>query len=154
MTIGTGGQVFVPLTRPLIDPALRLHTFCHAPPARWYLLGAMLSAGMALRWLRSVLGRGGASYEELVQLAAEVQPGSEGLFFLPYLPVGERSPLMDPEAKAGFIGLALHAAMQRHWAQAGEMRYSFRTKTGFFWMTHCRVFPAHWHAANGCRHLS
>ena len=106
MTIGTGGQVFVPLTRPLIDPELRLHTFCHAPPARWYLLGAMLSAGMALRWLRSVLGRGGASYEELVQLAAEVQPGSEGLFFLPYL-VGERSPLMDPEAKAGFIGLAL-----------------------------------------------
>ena len=106
MTIGTGGQVFVPLTRPLIDPGLRLHTFCHAPPARWYLLGAMLSAGMALRWLRSVLGREGASYAELVQLAAEVQPGSEGLFFLPYL-VGERSPLMDPEAKAGFIGLAL-----------------------------------------------
>jgi sugar (pentulose or hexulose) kinase len=39
VTIGTGGQVFVPLTEPLIDPALRLHTFCHAPPARWYLLG-------------------------------------------------------------------------------------------------------------------
>jgi xylulokinase len=106
VTIGTGGQVFVPLTRPLIDPALRLHTFCHAPPTRWYLLGAMLSAGMALRWLRSVLGRERASYAELVQLAAEVPPGSEGLFFLPYL-VGERSPLMDPQAKAGFVGLAL-----------------------------------------------
>jgi xylulokinase len=66
----------------------------------------MLSAGMALRWLRLVLGREGASYAELVQLAAEVQPGSERLFFLPYL-VGERSPHMDPQAKAGFIGLAL-----------------------------------------------
>jgi xylulokinase len=106
VTIGTGGQVFVPSTQPLIDPALRLHTFCHAPPARWYLLGAMLSAGMALRWLRSLLGREKSSYAELVQLAAEVPPGSEGLAFLPYL-VGERSPIMDPNAKGGFIGLAL-----------------------------------------------
>jgi xylulokinase len=106
VTIGTGGQVFVPLTRPLIDSALRLQTFCHAPPGRWYLLGAMLSAGMALRWLRSVLGREQAPYAELVQLAAEVPAGSEGLVFLPYL-VGERSPIMDPEAKGGFIGLAL-----------------------------------------------
>jgi xylulokinase len=104
VTIGTGGQVFVPLTKPLIDSALRIHTFCHAPQASWYLLGAMLSAGMALRWLRPVLGRERASYEELVQLASEIEPGSEGL--LPYL-VGERSPLMDPRAKAGFIGLTL-----------------------------------------------
>lgn len=106
VTIGTGGQVFAPLTRPIIDPELRLHTFCHAPRTRWYLLGAMLSAGMALRWLRVVLGKVETSYTELVQLASEVQPGAEGLFFLPYL-VGERSPLMDPRAKGGFIGLAL-----------------------------------------------
>ena len=106
VTIGTGGQMFVPLSQPLIDPALRLHTFCHAPPARWYLLGAMLSAGMALRWLRSVLGKEEASYAELVQLAATVQPGAEGLVFLPYL-VGERSPIMDPKAKGGFVGLTL-----------------------------------------------
>jgi xylulokinase len=106
VTIGTGGQVFVPLAEPLIDSELRLHTFCHAPHARWYLLGAMLSAGMALRWLRAVLGREKTSYRDLVQLASEVEPGSEGLVFLPYL-VGERSPLMDPRAKAGFMGLAL-----------------------------------------------
>src|ERR1700726_3178071 len=106
ITIGTGGQVFVPLTQPLVDPGLRIQTFCHAPQTKWYLLGAMLSAGMALRWLRAILGREKVSYEELVQLASEVEPGSEGLFFLPYL-VGERSPLMDPKAKAGFIGLAL-----------------------------------------------
>ena len=106
VTIGTGGQVFVPLMKPLIDSALRIHTFCHAPQARWYLLGATLSAGMALKWLRAVLGSAETSYEKLVQLASEVEPGSEGLFFLPYL-VGERSPLMDPRARAGFIGLTL-----------------------------------------------
>ncbi|MBV8174650.1 MAG: xylulokinase, partial [Verrucomicrobia bacterium] len=95
VTIGTGGQVFVPLSTPLFDPELRLHTFCHAPPARWYLLGAMLSAGMALRWLRAILGSDRFSYAELDRLAAEVEPGSEGLIFLPYI-VGERSPIMDP----------------------------------------------------------
>src|ERR1700730_7825851 len=106
VTIGTGGQVFVPLTQPLIDSALRIHTFCHAPQTKWYLLGAMLSAGMALRWLRGLLGREKSTYSELVSLAAEVEPGSEGLVFLPYL-VGERAPIMDPKAKAGFIGIAL-----------------------------------------------
>jgi len=106
VTIGTGGQVFAPLATPLFDPQLRLHTFCHAPEARWYLLGAMLSAGMALRWLRETLGSERWSYPQLDQIAAEVEPGSEGLVFLPYL-VGERSPLMDPRAKGSFVGLTL-----------------------------------------------
>src|SRR5262249_4021392 len=47
ITIGTGGQMFAPLTSPPIDEKLRLHIFCHAPSDRWYVLGAMLSAGMS-----------------------------------------------------------------------------------------------------------
>lgn len=104
ITLGTGGQVFVPLTKPVFDPQLRLHTFCHAHPERWYLLGAMLSAGMALRWFKQRTGN--LDYAALDRLAEAVPPGSEGLRFLPYL-VGERSPLMDPKAKGGFIGLTL-----------------------------------------------
>jgi xylulokinase len=107
VTIGTGGQVFVPLAEPLVDPQLRLHTFCHAPPARWYFLGAMLSAGMSLRWLRTVLGQQEIPYAKLAQSAAEVPTGSDGLVFLPYL-VGERAPIMDPQAKGGFVGLSLY----------------------------------------------
>jgi xylulokinase len=106
VTIGTGGQVFAPLAIPLFDSQLRLHTFCHAPKDRWYLLGAMLSAGMALRWLRQTLGGNNRPYSELDKMATEVEPGAEGLIFLPYL-VGERSPLMDPGAKGAFIGLTL-----------------------------------------------
>ena len=106
MTIGTGGQVFVPLSQPLLDPKLRIHTFCHAPRERWYLLGAMLSAGMALRWLRAILGSDRFSYSELDHAASEVEPGCEGLTFLPYI-VGERSPIIDARAKGGFVGLAL-----------------------------------------------
>jgi xylulokinase len=106
VTIGTGGQVFAPLATPLFDSQLRLHTFCHAPEVRWYLLGAMLSAGMALRWLRETIGSDRWSYAEMDKAAAEVEPGAEGLVFLPYL-VGERSPLMDPRAKGSFVGLTL-----------------------------------------------
>ena len=109
VTIGTGGQVFLPLTQPVVDKKLRLHTFCHAPPERWYLLGAMLSAGMALRWLRSILGNDRFSYADLDRLAKEVEPGSEGLTFLPYI-VGERSPIMDSKAKGSFVGLTLRHA--------------------------------------------
>jgi len=106
VTVGTGGQVFVPLVEPIVDQKLRLHTFCHAPPDRWYLLGAMLSAGMALRWLRSILGSDRFSYADLDKLAQQVEPGSEGLTFLPYI-VGERSPIMDSRAKGSFTGLTL-----------------------------------------------
>jgi xylulokinase len=106
VTVGTGGQIFVPLSKPLLDPQLRIHTFCHVPKSRWYLLGAMLSAGMAVRWLRDAIGLGHATFREMDRLAAEAPPGSEGLLFLPYL-VGERSPLMDPQAKGAFVGLTL-----------------------------------------------
>src|SRR5258708_33138020 len=68
----------------------------------------MLSAGMALRWLRDLHSQNANSltYEQLAALAADVPPGSDGLFFLPYL-VGERSPLMDPKARGAFVGLTL-----------------------------------------------
>jgi xylulokinase len=106
VTLGTGGQVFVPLATPVFDSQGRLHTFCHALPSRWYLLGAMLSAGMALRWARHVLRCDQISYRDLDQMVREIPIGAEGLVFLPYL-VGERSPLMDPHARGTFAGLTL-----------------------------------------------
>lgn len=109
VTIGSGGQLFLPLAEPRGDPHLRLHTFCHASPDRWYLLGAMLTAGLALRWLRDLLGLTAApdAYHRLAAQAAATPPGADGLLFLPYL-AGERSPLMDPAARGGFVGLTLH----------------------------------------------
>jgi xylulokinase len=106
VTLGTGGQVCVPLATPVFDSEGRLHTFCHALPSRWYLLGAMLSAGMALRWARHTLRCDQVSYRDLDHMAEAVPIGAEGLVFLPYL-VGERSPLMDPQARGTFAGLTL-----------------------------------------------
>lgn len=108
VTVGSGGQVFVPLSAPKSDALLRLHTFCHAPAERWYLLGAMLTAGLALRWLRDTLGlaQDAGAYGALGRQAAQTPPGADGLLFLPYL-AGERSPLMDPQARGCFVGLTL-----------------------------------------------
>jgi xylulokinase len=108
ITIGTGGQLFAPQSRPQADPLLRLHTFCHAPADRWFIMGAMLSAGLSLRWLRDLHGMTADpdAYPKLSALAAAVPPGADGLLFLPYL-VGERSPIMDARARGSFVGLAL-----------------------------------------------
>ena len=77
-------------------------------------MGATLSAGMALRWLRdSVLGWGGSdAYERMNAAAAASPPGSGGLLFLPYL-VGERPPHMDPTARGTFWGKSRSRASKR-----------------------------------------
>ena len=104
-TIGTGGQVFAPAAEPLHDPDLRLHLFCHALPGMWHLESAILSAGLALRWLRDQLWPG-SNYNELADEAAGVEAAVDGLFFLPYL-AGERTPHMDSSVRAAFSGLSL-----------------------------------------------
>lgn len=114
-TIGTGGQLFAPVPKPVHDPQLRLHLFCHAIPECWHLEAAILSAGLSLRWLRDNLWAG-QSYSALVDPAQAVEAASQGLFFLPYL-AGERTPVMDPDIRASFIGLGLEH-MQAHLVRA------------------------------------
>ena len=109
VTVGTGGQVFVPTTLPEPDPLLRYYVFNHNIPARWYEQAAILSAGLSLRWLRDLLNLTSDpdAYETLSDQAESISPGAEGLLFLPYL-AGERTPLMDATASGVFFGLRLH----------------------------------------------
>lgn len=102
-TIGTSGVVFAATDRPVRDPGGRLHTFCHAVPGRWHVMGVTQAAGLSLRWYRDTFSPG-TSYDALSDLAAKIPAGSEGLFWAPYL-AGERTPHLDPEARAAFIGL-------------------------------------------------
>src|SRR5215207_5077931 len=89
VTLGTSGVVFAATESPLIEPAGRLHAFCHAVEGRWHLMGVMLSAAGSLQWYRDRFACK-RNFEELVRDAAEVPAGSEGLIFLPYLS-GERA---------------------------------------------------------------
>jgi xylulokinase len=109
LSLGTSGVVFASLDRPTIEPEGRLHAFCHAIPGKWHLMGVMLSAGGSLRWHRDTFAAG-ISYEDLLNPAAQIPPGSEGLLFLPYL-TGERTPYPDPLARGAFVGLTVRHAL-------------------------------------------
>ncbi len=112
-TLGTSGVVFAFSDTVQTDPFGRVHTFCHAAPGKWHVMGCMLSAGGSFQWFRDNLGEvecdqarrmGVDPYEILCEEAEDAAPGSEGLIFLPYL-TGERTPHCNPNAKAAYIGL-------------------------------------------------
>ena len=108
-TIGTSGVVFAATDKPALDPKGRLHTFCHAIPGRWHVMGVTQAAGLSLRWFRDQFGAGADDgrdpYERLAAEAAAVPAGCEGAFWAPYL-MGERTPHVDPNARAAFVGLS------------------------------------------------
>ena len=72
--------------------------------------------------------RAGLPYAELVEPAAAVPAGSEGLWFLPYLS-GERSPHPDPLARGAFVGLTL-AHDRRHLVRAVLEGVAFGLRDG------------------------
>jgi xylulokinase len=107
-TIGTSGVVFAATDRPALDPQGRLHTFCHAIPGRWHVMGVTQAAGLSLRWFRDRFGviakDSRDPYDILAEEAAKAPAGSEGAFWAPYL-MGERTPHLDPNARAALLGL-------------------------------------------------
>jgi xylulokinase len=105
LTLGTSGVVFAATRGPFVEPQGRLHAFCHSVPGAWHFMGVMLSAAGSLKWYRDALAAN-VAFDDLLAPAAQVPPGSEGLFFLPYL-TGERTPHPDPLARAAFVGLTV-----------------------------------------------
>jgi xylulokinase len=128
LSLGTSGVVFAATQRPIVEPDGRLHAFCHALPGTWHLMGVMLSAAGSLRWYRDALTPG-VPYEALIGPAAEVPPGSDGLFFLPYL-TGERTPHPDPLARGAFVGLTVRHG-QAHLTRALLEGVGFGLRDGF-----------------------
>jgi xylulokinase len=102
-TIGTSGVVFAATAQATLDPQGRLHTFCHAAPGIWHVMGVTNGAGLSLRYLRDTF-MPGESYEALTAEAVQVPAGSDGLLWAPYL-FGERTPHLDPSARAAFVGI-------------------------------------------------
>lgn len=112
-TIGTSGVVFSHMDEVAYDPGGRVHTFCHAVPGKWHVMGVTQGAGLSLQWFRNQLGEqftaeaertGTDVYDLMMAEAAKAPGGSEGLFWLPYL-MGERTPHLDALARGGWIGL-------------------------------------------------
>src|ERR687896_209586 len=110
-SIGTSGVLFAHSDSFARDPSGRVHAFCHAVPGAYHLMAVTLSAGGSLNWWRERVADH-ADFAALVAEAAEVEPGAEGLLFLPHL-TGERTPHLDPRARGAFVGLtARHGRLQ------------------------------------------
>lgn len=127
LSLGTSGVVFATTDGPSIEARGRVHSFCHAVPDRWHMMGVMLSAAGSLRWFRDTFTPG-VSFDDVVAGAAEVVAGSDGLFFLPYL-TGERTPHPDPQARGAFVGLTVRHDL-RHLTRAVLEGVSFGLRDG------------------------
>lgn len=113
-TIGTSGVVFAYSDEVSIDPQGRVHTFCHAVPNTWHIMGVTQGAGLSLKWFRDNFCMEEKRTAELMKIdpyvlmdqeADRVKPGCEGLLYLPYL-MGERTPHLDPNARGVFFGIS------------------------------------------------
>ncbi len=112
-TLGTSGVMYAHASEPVYDKDGRVHTMCSAVENEWCVFGCMLSAGGSFQWFRNHMAEVEVAmakkkkvdpYSLLIEQAQEAKPGSEGLFFLPYL-TGERCPYANPNARGGWIGL-------------------------------------------------
>lgn len=119
LSIGTSGAARQVVKQPQLDPQGRL--FCYVVDDDHYIIGGPINnGGIVLRWLKSLFaperkaGQELASdqaqthkfYDLLNEEAAAISPGSDGLFFLPYL-TGERAPLWREDVSGSFWGLRL-----------------------------------------------
>ncbi len=108
-SLGSSSMVFMALApdQHPADPGDRLYTY---PLVPYRLFGGVSSTtGASLVWAYNNMARvepPGASFEQVMTEAAHLEPGSDGLCFLPYL-AGERSPYWLDEIKGGFYGLRL-----------------------------------------------
>jgi xylulokinase len=112
-TLGTSGVIFSYTESPKLDPRGRIHTFCHAVPGKWHVMGVTQGAGLSLRWFRDNFAAAEQWYARLtdadvydliIQEAEKIPAGSDGLLWLPYL-MGERTPHLDPLARGIWFGL-------------------------------------------------
>jgi xylulokinase len=103
LTIGTGAQVIRPLAEAVSRAEGGVHLYRSATPAGWYQMGATLSAGLSLNWLRQVMN---ATWEELYASASRPGRAGGGPIFVPHLS-GERTPYCDPALRGSWTGLSL-----------------------------------------------
>lgn len=99
---GSTMSIIVVAEEPL--PSSNLWSNAHLFEGTYNLSSGMATSGSLTGWLKKISGD--KPFEELTGEAAEVPPGSDGLVVLPYF-AGERTPLLDPDARGVMCGLTL-----------------------------------------------
>jgi len=102
LTVGTGAQVLRPMAAPVSRADAGVNLYRSATPDGWYQMGATLSAGLSLNWVREVMN---ASWAELYA-SADRPARPHDPIFVPHLS-GERTPYCDPALRGSWTALSL-----------------------------------------------
>ncbi len=96
--------------------SFQFYNYRHIVPGLWYPGTGTRSCASSFKWFRDTLGEGEVRraaemnvdpYHLLDEEAEKVPPGSDGLFFHPYL-LGETTPYFDDSLRASFTGIRMH----------------------------------------------
>lgn len=105
ISVGTSGAIrqFVKGT-PVNE---KMETFTYVFTEDTSIIGGPTNnGGVSLQWFKDLIEYKG-THDELLKGAEEVEIGSEGIIFLPYVN-GERAPLWNGRAKGNFYGLSIN----------------------------------------------
>ena len=104
LNVGTGAQLVTVVADARTGAEPVTHRYRAAAEGRWYAMAAVQNAGLALDWASARLGADRATAEAE---AFALDPGdpADPLFVASL--TGERTPSLDPEARAAWVGLAL-----------------------------------------------
>ena len=98
-SLGTSGTLFTHADAPVIDPEGAIAAFCGSTGGWLPLLCVMNATGVG----EEVRALTGQDYDALTAEAAQVEPGCDGLLWIPYL-TGERVPDL-PQATGSLLGM-------------------------------------------------
>lgn len=112
--LATAGRICVITDSPIHNR--QFFNYRHIVPGMWYPGTATRSCAACYKWYRDVFGKaekieaaetGTDAYKLLDREAEAIPPGSENLFFHPYL-LGEMTPYYDDQLRASFTGIGMH----------------------------------------------
>lgn len=132
-TAGTSGVIYGVIDKPVTDPKSRVNTFIHVNHAedieRYGMLLCINGTGILNSWIKKQLADDGLSYDEMNELAAEIEIGSEGLNVLPFGNGAERV-LEDQNPGAQFAGIDFHRHTKAHMFRAAQEGIVFSLNYG------------------------
>ena len=101
--VGSSSWIAAHVPKRLLDISHYMGSLASGIPGRYLYIAEQEVAGSALDYISGLVGVEG-NYSILDEMAEEVEPGSKGLIFMPWM-FGERAPIDDPYVRGGFINL-------------------------------------------------
>lgn len=138
--IGSSAWVSQLTREPLLDQKRRIQNYLDMDGEVNHSLGVIQTGAAAYDWaVNNLLTTGGApsggDYSRIENMARQVEPGAEGVLFLPTL-MGERTPYWDANTRGCLMGFSLYHD-QRHIARAVYEGVAFALNTIVEIMAEC-----------------